>query len=49
MYPIYTFGDDAQKEMRREIKRELRRRGCREEDLGPVVREIMELALGVFD
>jgi len=40
----WTERDDIQKEMRRELKRYLRNRGCPEEELPPMVREIMELA-----
>lgn len=36
--------EDVQKEMRREIKRLLRAKGCREEDLPVLVREFIELA-----
>lgn len=40
----WTERDDVQKEMRREIKRLLRAKGCDEEDLPALVRELMELA-----
>ncbi len=40
----WTERDDVQKEMRREIKRLLRRKGVDEELLPPLVRELMELA-----
>lgn len=37
--------EDVQREMRRDIKRYLRAKGCKEEHLEEVVREIMEIAL----
>jgi len=40
----WTERDDVQKEMRREIKRLLRKNGCKEGDLPGITREIMELA-----
>lgn len=41
----WTEREDVQKEMRREIKRLLRTKGCIEEDLPSIVRELMELAM----
>ena len=40
----WTEREDVQKEMRREIKRLLRSKGCDEDDLPALVREFMELA-----
>ncbi|MFA6091381.1 MAG: HsdR family type I site-specific deoxyribonuclease [Elusimicrobiota bacterium] len=40
----WTEREDIQKEMRREIKRLLRAKGCGEEELPALVREMMELA-----
>lgn len=40
----WTEREDVQKEMRREIKRLLRTKGCDEDDLPALVREFMELA-----
>lgn len=40
----WTEREDVQKEMRREIKRLLRGRGCGEDELPALVREFMELA-----
>jgi type I restriction enzyme R subunit len=40
----WTEREDVQKEMRREIKRLLRRKGCDEEKLPALTRELMELA-----
>ncbi|MBI5629898.1 MAG: type I restriction endonuclease subunit R [Elusimicrobia bacterium] len=40
----WTEREDIQKEMRREIKRLLRTKGCDEDDLPALVREFMELA-----
>jgi len=40
----WTEREDIQKEMRREIKRLLRTKGCGEEDLPALVREFIELA-----
>lgn len=40
----WTEREDIQKEMRREIKRLLRAKGCKEDALPPLIREMMELA-----
>jgi type I restriction enzyme R subunit len=40
----WTEREDIQKEMRREVKRLLRKKGCAEEDLPHIVAEFMELA-----
>ncbi len=40
----WTEREDIQKEMRRTIKRFLRAKGCQEDDLPPIVAELMELA-----
>ena len=40
----WTEREDIQKEMRREIKRLLRRNGCGEDELPAITRELMELA-----
>jgi type I restriction enzyme, R subunit len=40
----WTEREDVQKEMRRELKRALRAKGCAEDDLPALVRELMELA-----
>ena len=40
----WTEREDIQKEMRRTVKRFLRVKGCQEDDLPPILAEVMELA-----
>ncbi|MDO9209913.1 MAG: DUF3387 domain-containing protein, partial [Deltaproteobacteria bacterium] len=40
----WTEKEDIQREMRREVKRLLRAKGCKEDQVEPLTREILNLA-----